>query len=151
MSYPFVRNQIRQWAAADFALGGVQFFDSINRVISPPHDSIWATVEFDPASDSILDFCGAHLSTGVADFIFAGPPNVGDSAVLAAADTCIWYLMQRGNSALTLAYAHQPEEFSNGTADHNYRIYVAVEYRFVFVPPKPTPPLARRDSNAGRN
>ena len=153
MSYRYVRDMLRGWATTEFAARGVPFFNSIDQIITPPHDSIWATVEFDPAADTLLDFCGAHLATGLADFIFCGPPNVGDTAVLQAADNCIFYLMQRrdASGALTLAYAHQPEEFSNGTADHNYRVYVAVEYRFVFVPPKPPLTLERESHHAGRN
>ena len=130
MTHRIVRHQIRLWAREVFS---VPFFDSINRDIAPPHDSIWATVEFDPAADTPVSFCDDILASGLADFIFAGPPGVGDEDVLAAAEDCIAKLLNRARgTSTTLAYMHQPEEFSNGTADHNYRVFIGVEYRFYY-------------------
>lgn len=130
MSARYVRDTIRAWAGECFTC---PFFDSINSVIAPPHAAIWATVEFDPSADSLADFCGGRASSGLADFIFAAPPNTKDSAVLAVAEESIDRLMRYvDTNGLTLTLAHQPEEISNGTADHNYRLVVGVEYRFAW-------------------
>lgn len=139
MSQRYVRNTIRLWARQVFAL---PFYDSINRVIAPPDDYLWSTVEFDPSADQLISFCGDRLSSGLADFIFAGPPNTGDDALLEAAEISIERLMRfvDPTGALVLAYAHQPAEFTNGTADHNYRIFVGVEYRHYWTQPL-NPPI----------
>lgn len=127
MSARYVRDTIRAWASQCFTC---PFYDSINSVIAPPHAAIWATVEFDPTGDVLADFCGGRLSSGLADFIFAAPPNTKDSDVLDVAQVSIERLMRFvDTNGLTLTIAHEPEELSNGTADHNYRLVVGVEYR----------------------
>jgi hypothetical protein len=130
MTARYVRDTIRTWASQCFAC---PFYDSINQVIAPPHAAVWATVEFDPTADTLADFCGGRESAGLADFIFAAPPNTKDSEVLDVAATSIERLMRFvDTNGLTLTIARQPEELSNGTADHNYRLAVGVEYRFAW-------------------
>lgn len=132
MTHRLVRSTLRNWAREVFS---VPFFDSINRVIEPPHDSVWATVEFDPSTDQLISFCEDIFASGLADFIFCAPPNVGDDTVLAAGENCVAQLLARSNQgggAIVLPFARQPEELSGGTADHNYRVVIGVEYRFYY-------------------
>ena len=90
-------------------------------------------VQFDPEADNKLTFCEDVESAGLADFIFCGLPGQGDSAVLQEAEASIAALLERQDAAdLVLLFAHQPEEFSQGTADHYYRVNVAVEYRHYY-------------------
>lgn len=145
MSQRYVRDTIRLWAVQVFAC---PFVDTINAVmrddlVAPFADAVWSTVQFDPATDGLADFCGGQSSSGVADFIFSGPPNAKDSDVLWAAEESIRRLMLLNDPSgrLTLVYAHAPEEFSNGTADHSYRVFVAVEYRYFWSQKDPAQPM----------
>jgi hypothetical protein len=133
MSARLVRRTIRQWAAEVFT---VPFFDTINLVQRPTPDAIWASVDFDPTNETRLSFCDDQEDSGLADFIFAGPPGVGDDSVLEAAELCVGELLKKRDpsGALVLLYAHQPEEFSSGSADHFYRVFVGVEYRYYHRP-----------------
>lgn len=130
MSARYVRDTIRGWAAEVFT---VPFIDTINASAAPNGTAIWASVQFDPETDNPISFCGDMEEAGLADFIFCGPPGQGDDEVLSAAEASIDALLVRQDSpTLTLLYAHTPEEFSQGTADHFYRVNIGVEYRHYY-------------------
>lgn len=130
MSALYVRNTIRGWAAEVFT---VPFVDTINNATTPNGGAMWASVQFDPETDSKISFCEDMEEAGLADFIFCGPPGQGDDEILAAAEASIAALLARQDSAdLVLLYAHAPEEFSQGSADHLYRVNIGVEYRHYY-------------------
>ena len=130
MSALYVRNTIRGWAAEVFV---VPFVDTINAGATPSNGGIWASVQFDPNTDTPISFCGDVEESGLADFIFSGPPGSGDDEILAAAEASIEALLARQDAAeLVLLYAHAPAEFSQGTADHSYRVNIGVEYRHYY-------------------
>ena len=130
MSARYVRDTIRGWAAEVFT---VPFFDTINAGTTPNGAAIWASVQFDPETDNPISFCGDMEEAGLADFIFCGPPGQGDDELLAAAEASIDALLARQDAAeLVLLYAHAPEEFSQGSADHSYRVNIGVEYRHYY-------------------
>jgi len=130
MSSRHVRDTIRGWAAEVFT---VPFIDTINSSASPNGSTIWASVQFDPESDSKISYCDDMEESGMADFIFCGPPGQGDDEVLAAAEASIDALLARQDAAdIALLYAHAPEEFSAGSADHFYRVNIGVEYRHYY-------------------
>ena len=131
MSSRHVRNTIRGWAAEVFT---VPFVDTINSGDRPSNGApFWASVQFDPESDSKISFCDDMEEAGLADFIFCGPPGQGDSELLDKAEQSIAALLARQDAGdIALLFAHTPEEFSQGTADHVYRVNIGVEYRHYY-------------------
>jgi hypothetical protein len=130
VSARYVRDTIRAWAGEVFT---VPFIDTINAGTTPSNGGIWASVQFDPSGDTKISYCEDIEEAGLADFIFCGPPGQGDSAILDQAEQSIAALLARQDAAeLVLLYAHAPEEFSQGSADHSYRVNIGVEYRHYY-------------------
>ena len=130
MSARAVRDSIRGWAAEVFT---VPFIDTVNASATPSGDAMWASVQFEVDTDTTISFCGDIEEAGTAAFIFSGPPGQGDSALLEEAEESIDALLARQDADdIQLLYAHAPQEFSAGTADHSYRVNIRVEYRHYY-------------------
>ena len=131
MSSRYVRETIREWANEVFT---VPFVDTINLGERPANGApVWASVEFDPETETKISYCDDMETAGMAGFIFSGQPGQGDVAVLEEAEASIAALLARQDTSdLVLLYAHAPEEASLGTADHFYRVNIRVEYRHYY-------------------
>lgn len=128
MSSSYVRSKARQWCGEVATSTAVPFYDTVNVSVNPS-DDVWFTAEF-VAEMHEGTFCRPDfVETGFINVIFIARPGIGDAAAVAAVETVIPALMLKSDSKLTLINFEPVDEDSLGSADKDYRMSVAVNYR----------------------
>ena len=128
MSGLYVRNLVRSWLTS---IGGVPFYDTINRATKPA-DDVWVTVEFFVGSKEGTINCAGYLEHGTIDLIFVSKPGIGDAPVLAVLEPFVasFLNMYDDQHLLTLDETEEVRELSAGDADGSYRLGVGIHYAY---------------------
>lgn len=128
MSSSYVRSKIRQWCGEVATAAAVPFYDTVN-VNVRPSDAVWFTVSF-VAEMHEGTFCAPNfIEHGFINVVFIARPGIGDTAAIEAVEDVIPALMAKSDSKLTLINFEPVDEDSLGSADKDYRMSVAVNYR----------------------
>lgn len=128
MSSSYVRNMVRQWCGEVSTATGVPFYDTVNVSVSPKHD-VWFTAAFVSESHE-GNFCEPQfIENGFVSLVFIARPGIGDIACLAAVESVVPALFAKTDPKLTLINYEPVDEDSLGTADKDYRLSVAMNYR----------------------
>lgn len=128
MSSSYVRTKVRQWCSEVAAATSVPFYDTINVNVNPVND-VWFTVEFISESHEGVFGKALFVENGFISVTFVARPGIGDAACVAAVEAVIPALFEKTDSKLTLNTYDPVSEDSDGTADKDYRMSVAVNYR----------------------
>lgn len=128
MSSLYVRQKVRQWAAAAAALEGLPFYDTVNRE-QDPGDPMWATAEFLSASNAASTYC-ADEETGTVDLLFMARGGGGDEVLLAAAETAMAVFMTNTDTKLVLDRNGPPEDFPAGGGVPWFVVLFPVSYTY---------------------
>lgn len=128
MSSSYVRTKIRQWCGEVATATSVLFYDTVNVAVNPA-DDVWFTVAFVSEMHEGT-FCRPDfIEMGFISFVFIARPGIGDAACIAAVEAVIPAIMAKVDPKLTLITFEPVDEDSLGSADKNYRMSVAVNYR----------------------
>ncbi len=128
MSSSAVRTTMRAWCSQVAAATGIPFYDTVNVSISPA-DDVWFTVSFESEMHE-GNFCKPQfIEHGFISVVFIARPGIGDVACLAAIEAVVPLLFEKADSRLTLINYEPVDEDSFGTADKDYRMSVAMNYR----------------------
>lgn len=128
MSSSSVRSKVRQWCGEVAAATSVPFYDTVNVNVMPSSD-VWFTVAF-VAEMHEGTYCAPNfIEMGFINVVIVARPGIGDSAAIAAVEAVIPALMAKSDSKLTLINFEPLDEDSLGSADKDYRVSVAVNYR----------------------
>lgn len=125
MSSKYVRDMLRGWLSG----ATTPFYETINEEQDPTED-LWFTVQFNVESSDLTTYCEDKIEEGMIDLVFCGRPGIGDSAVIAAAETEASRVVASSDPAmkLVLRRALPPDEFSDGDGDPWYRVVIGIEY-----------------------
>lgn len=128
MSSSYVRSKVRQWCAEIAVATGIPFHDTVNVSVNPS-DDVWFTVSF--VSEMLQGtFCRPDfIEMGFVSVVFVARPGIGDTAAVAAVEAVIPALMAKTDAKLSLSNFEPVDEDSFGSADKDYRMSVAVNYR----------------------
>lgn len=128
MSSSYVRTKVRTWCNEVSVATGVPFHDTVNVNASPSAD-VWFTVEFISESHEGIVGQPQFIENGFVNVVFVARPGIGDSACVAAVESVIPALFAKTDAQLMLNSYEPVSEDSDGTADKDYRMSVAVNYR----------------------
>lgn len=128
MSSSYVRTKVRQWCNEIASATGVEFYDTVNVSVNP-QDPVWFTVAFVSEMHEGT-FCRPDfIEMGFVSVVFIAQPGTGDAACIAAVEAVIPALMAKTDTKLSLSSFEPVDEDSLGSADKDYRMSVAVNYR----------------------
>lgn len=128
MSSSYVRSKVRQWCVEVSAATGVPFHDTVNVSVRPT-EPVWFTVAFVSESHE-GNFCQPQfIEHGFVSVVFVAQPGRGDADCIAAVEKVVPAFFAKSDSKLTLINYEPVDEDSFGTADKDYRMSVAVNYR----------------------
>lgn len=128
MSSSYVRTKFRKWCAEVSAATGIPFYDTVNVSVTPV-DPVWFTAAFVSEMHE-GNFCKPQfIEHGFVNLIFIARPGIGDEDCLAAVESVVPLLFEQHDKNLTLINYEPVDEDSFGTADKDYRMSVAMNYR----------------------
>jgi len=121
---------VRNWFRSHTANLGVPYYETVNQDQNPT-DPIWVTYEFNSEFSDLLSFCGDTMEEGTVDIVVSAQPGTGDAAAIAAAEAAAAYLTAQHDATgrLVIVKRQPVDEYSDGSADRNYRVIIGIEYR----------------------
>ncbi len=128
MSSSYVRTKVRTWCNEVAVATGIPFHDTVNVNVNPSED-VWFTVEFISESHEGIVGRPQFIENGFVNVVFVARPGIGDSACIAAVEDVIPALFAKTDTQLVLNTYEPVSEDSQGSADKDYRMSVAVNYR----------------------
>lgn len=128
MSSSYVRSKVRQWCGEIAAATSVPFYDTVNVSVNPAQP-VWFTVVF-TAEMHEGTFCRSDfIEMGFITLVIFARPGIGDTAAIAAVEVIVPAIMAKTDSKLSLINFEPLDEETFGSADKDYRVSVAVNYR----------------------
>ena len=128
MSSSFVRSTMRAWAGQVATATGIPFYDTVNINVDPK-DAVWFTLVFVSESHEGT-FCKPNfIEHGFVSIVFVARAGIGDTAAIAAVEQVVPALFAMSDPALSLINYEPVDEDSFGSADKDYRVSVAMNYR----------------------
>lgn len=128
MSASYVRNKVRQWCGEVAVATGIPFYDTVNVAVNPA-DPVWFTAAFVSEMHEGT-FCRPNfVEMGFVSLVFVARPGTGDVACITAVEAVIPAIMLKEDTKLSLINFEPVDEDSLGSADKDYRMSVAVNYR----------------------
>lgn len=128
MSSSYVRSKVRQWCGEIATATSVPFYDTVNVSVNPAHP-VWFTAVF-VADMHEGTFCRTDfIEMGSVTLVVIARPGIGDTAAIAAVEVIVPAIMAKTDSKLSLINFEPLDEETFGSADKDYRVSVAVNYR----------------------
>lgn len=128
MSHSYARAKLRTWAGQVATATGVPFYDTVNVAVNPA-DAVWFTMSFTAEMYEGTFLKRDFVEMGFVSVVFIARPGIGDTAAIAAVEAVIPALMEKTDTKLALMAPEPLDEDSFGSADKDYRVSVAINYR----------------------